>query len=185
MKGKIKNSMLLFYLSAFDDDKEKSRFRKFYNKYIGLMYYVATQLTDVHSEAEDIVHETFLRLISNFDLIRTENEKETTSLVYTVTRYCGIDWLRKNKRELLIDDLPSEEFADETAPDIMVDTVYINDIMAIIADMDPMYAIPLQLKTEGYTISEIASFLGITAENVKVRIHRARKILKDKLEAKL
>ena len=79
----------------------------------------------------------------------------------------------------------TEEFADETAPDIMVDTVYINDIMAIIADMDPMYGIPLQLKTEGYTISEIASFLGITAENVKVRIHRARKILKDKLEAKL
>lgn len=174
--------MLIFYLSTIEDRTEKSRFRQIYDKYGGLMYYVAKQLTDSQQEAEDIVHETFLRIIDNLDIIRAENEEETKSLIYTMTRYCGIDYLRKNKKELLIDDLSSEEIIDNEADaDIMIDTVYIKDIMEIIRNMDEMYSTPLQMKIDGYTTNEIASFLGITAENVKVRIHRARKILKERL----
>ena len=67
----------------------------------------------------------------------------------------------------------------------MIDKMYINNIMDAIEKMDPMYAIPLQLKTDGYTLAEIASFLDITQQNAKVRIHRARKILKQELEGKL
>ena len=178
--------MLLIYLSAIEDRREKSRFRLFYEKYIGLIYYTARQLTDNPTEIEDIVHETFLRIISQFSSVRTENEKETISLVYTITKYCAIDYLRKNRRELYLEELPKDEIlVQETDEDFMIDKMYINNIMDAIEKMDPMYAIPLQLKTDGYTLAEIASFLDITQQNAKVRIHRARKILKQELEGNL
>jgi len=34
---------------------------------------------------------------------------------------------------------------------------------------------------EGYTFSEISDFLGISSSAVSMRIHRAKKMLKDKL----
>ena len=174
--------MLLVYLSAIEDSQKKSRFKLFYEKYSGLIYYAAGKVTENPTEREDIVHETFLRIISQFDTIRTENEKETISLVYTITKYCGVDYLRKNRKELLIDDLPQEEIAwEESDADFMIDKVYISDIVKAITEMNPMYSIPLQLKTDGYTIEEIAVFLGISQQNVKVRIHRARKMLKREL----
>lgn len=178
--------MLLIYLSAIEDRREKSRFRLFYEKYAGLVYYTARQLTDNPTEIEDIVHETFLRLISQFASVRTENEKETISLVYTITKYCAIDYLRKNRRELYLEELPKDEIlAQETDEDFMIDKMYINNIMDAIEKMDPMYAVPLQLKTDGYILKEIAAFLDITEENAKVRIHRARKMLKKELEGKI
>ena len=174
--------MLLVYLSAIEDSQKKSSFKLFYEKYSGLIYYAAGKVTENPTEREDIVHETFLRIISQFDTIRTENEKETISLVYTITKYCSIDYLRKNRKELLLDDLPQDEIPlEEADADFMIDKVYINDIVKAIAKMDTMYSIPLQLKTDGYTIEEIAAFLGISQQNTKVRIHRARKILKREL----
>ncbi len=174
--------MLLVYLSSIEDSREKSRFRLFYEKYIGLINYGAGQLTSNPAEREDIVHETFLRIISQFGSIRTDNEKETVSLVYTITKYCGIDYLRKNRKELYLEDLTQEEIPEQIAnEEFMVDKVYINNIVEAIDRMDPMYSIPLQLKTDGYTIDEIAVFLGITQQSAKVRIHRARKILKQEL----
>ena len=174
--------MLLVYLSAIEDSQKKSRFKLFYEKYSGLIYYAAGKVTENPTEREDIVHETFLRIISQFDTIRTENEKETISLVYTITKYCAIDYLRKNRKELLIDDLSQDEIpTEESDADLMIEKMYLNNIVEAIDKMDPMYSIPLQLKTDGYTIEEISAFLGISQQNVKVRIHRARKILKREL----
>ena len=44
------------------------------------------------------------------------------------------------------------------------------------------YKTPLLLKVQGYKVSEIADFLNISPENVKVRLHRARKIILSGLE---
>ena len=178
--------MLLVYLSAIEDSQDKSRFRLFYEKYIGLVYYTARQYTANTIEIEDIVHETFLRIISQFSAVRTENEKETISLVCTITKYCAIDYLRKNRKELYLEELLKDEIlVHETDEDFVLDKMYINNIMDAIEKMDPFYAVPLQLKTDGYTIKEISAFLNITEQNAKVRIHRARKILKQKLEGNL
>lgn len=173
--------MLTIYLSAIRDSREKSRFRLFYEKYKGLVWYVASQMTKNTAEAEDIVHDVFLRLIPRFDSIRTDNEKETASLVYTVSRYCAADYLRKNRKEILLDDIAEEIDETEVDADFMIDAVYINDIMKSISAMDPAYAIPLQMKADGYSVKEIGVFLGITERNAKVRIHRARKILKQEM----
>ncbi len=175
--------MIAIYLSAITDEEEKSKFMMLYDKYAGLMYYTARQLTDDENKAADIVHETFIRIISKLDIIRTENDNETTALIYKMTRYCGIDYLRKEKNMLLLDDVQTYE--ENTADDnVMVDTVYIKEIMKIIKEMDEMYSVPLQLKADGYKTDEIAALLGISKENVKVRIHRARKIVKERLEGK-
>lgn len=178
--------MLLFYLSAIPDEKQKGRFRSLYDKYAGLMLYAAKQLTDDDKIAEDIVHETFLRIIDKIDIIRTETEDETTAFIYTLTRYCGVDYLRKNKMMPLADDDNTLEYYT-TAHDEeqrMIDAVYINDIVEIIEKMDEKYSMPLQLKVNGYKISEIAQLLNISEETVKVRIHRARKMIIERLEGK-
>ena len=173
--------MIIIYLSAIEDEKEKSKFMKLYDKYSGLMYYTARQLTNDESKVADIVHETFMHIINRLDIIRTENDNETAALIYKMTCYCGVDYLRKEKNILLLDDI--QEFQEDIVRETtVVETVYIKEIMRIIKEMDEMYSVPLKLKVDGYKIEEIANLLGISKENVKVRIHRARKIVKDRLE---
>ena len=45
--------------------------------------------------------------------------------------------------------------------------------------MDDKYRDPLDLRMMGYSIQEIAEILEITPQNAKVRLHRARQILKE------
>ena len=173
--------MIMF---CFPDGKgeKNNKFRKLYDKYVGFVYYTARQFTGEQSEAEDIVQETFLKIFNKMDIIRTDTEYETTAFIYKITRYSSIDYLRKKSNTVFLDDLQREE---EIAIDsTMVDVIYIKDIMKIINTMDDMYSVPLQLKIDGYKIDEIADLLGITKENVKIRIHRARKMIKDRLEEK-
>ena len=70
-------------------------------------------------------------------------------------------------------------------PDIneVLSTVGINFILDVINGMDDKYRDALSLKyLYGYSNSEIAKLLGITEDNARMRIYRAKAILKVKLE---
>ena len=55
-------------------------------------------------------------------------------------------------------------------------------MLLLVQSMDEKYKTPLLLKVQGYKVSEIADFLNISPGNVKVRLHRARKIILTGLE---
>ena len=57
-------NMLIFYMSMIENNDQRQRFAQIYNDYEKQMFYLARTLLDCDADAEDAVHEVFLRIAS-------------------------------------------------------------------------------------------------------------------------
>ena len=60
---------MLCYLAMIDTPAEREKFEILYEKYKGLMLYVADRLLLCREDAEDAVHQAFLSVIENLHKI--------------------------------------------------------------------------------------------------------------------
>ena len=59
----------------------------------------------------------------------------------------------------------------------------VSQIYEALMELEEKYRIPFVLfYVEGYSVFEIHQMLDISVSNVKVRLHRARRVLQDKLK---
>lgn len=162
-----------------------SKFEHIYTKYRGLMFYTAKGVLQDSYLAEDAVHETFLDIIRIIDSIRANNEKELSQFLRVLTHHKAVDMVRKctrqKKSDTEIEDLDLSK-SDVNVETIVLDKIDYENMLLLVQSMDEKYKTPLLLKVQGYKVSEIADFLNISPGNVKVRLHRARKIILTGLE---
>ena len=114
-----------------------------------------------------------------------DNEKELSQFLRVLTHHKAVDMVRKCTRQKK-SDTEIEDF-DLSKSDVNVETIVLDKIdyenmLLLVQSMDEKYKTPLLLKVQGYKVSEIADFLNISPGNVKVRLHRARKIILTGLE---
>ena len=64
---------MLIYLAAISSDEDKSKFELIYRQYRNLMYYAANQILHNSSDAEDVVHQAFLKIVEILDTISERN----------------------------------------------------------------------------------------------------------------
>ena len=164
--------MLALYISLLDTEDQISKFEHIYTKYRGLMFYTAKGVLQDSYLAEDAVHETFLDIIRIIDSIRANNEKELSQFLRVLTHHKAVDMVRKCTRQK----------KDVNVETIVLDKIDYENMLLLVQSMDEKYKTPLLLKVQGYKVSEIADFLNISPGNVKVRLHRARKIILTGLE---
>ena len=96
--------MLVYYLQMLDTPEEKIRFEQIYLKYRGLMYHVADNILHNRQDAEDAVHNAFLRIIKKFSKFQNTPPKELAPQIVVITKNEAISLLRKRKG-----DAPLEE----------------------------------------------------------------------------
>ena len=177
--------MLALYISLLDTEDQISKFEHIYTKYRGLMFYTAKGVLQDSYLAEDAVHETFLDIIRIIDSIRANNEKELSQFLRVLTHHKAVDMVRKctrqKKSDTEIEDLDLSK-SDVNVETIVLDKIDYENMLLLVQSMDEKYKTPLLLKVQGYKVSEIADFLNISPGNVKVRLHRARKIILTGLE---
>ena len=182
--------MLNFYLSMFEDIESKNKFENIYKKYKYLMIYIANKYVHNQEIAEDIVHDVFLKIISNFDTLRLDNEKEVSALVSVMTANHALNFIEKKKRCVILSD--EEDNVDNYVcnrhrnffENNVINTIHTHESIEIINSMNPKYSTPLKLHSLGYKYSEIAALLDISEATVKVRIFRAREMLFEKVGEK-
>lgn len=178
--------MLFVYLSLLETEAQKDKFEYIYTNYCTYMLIVANDISHDRYSAEDIVHETFLELVRIIDSVRISNEKELKSFLWLLTRHKAIDFFRKNNKQLPTDDELLEYYGTSHGTDpetVALDNVQYEKLISKVLDLKEIYQTPLLLRVSGYKIDEIAHLLDISAENVKVRLFRARKMLLAELEA--
>ena len=61
---------MLFFLMMIDSDEERSKFEIIYNNYRNLMFFVAKNILNNDSDAEDAVHDAFLKIIKILENIK-------------------------------------------------------------------------------------------------------------------
>ena len=174
--------MLMFYLAMLDTPEQKSKFQMIYENYTGQILQTAHSLARNYMDAEDIAQDVFLKIINNIDTIQTENPLRLRALIIQMTKFASIDLLRKKKHKENPNDLINdwEQFPAVTTDieECVFSHELINMAVNFVSQMDEKYRAPLTLGVLGYRIKEIASLLGISEANTKVRISRARHMLR-------
>jgi RNA polymerase sigma-70 factor (ECF subfamily) len=127
-------------------------------------------------DAQDIVQSAFEKLWMNRAQVVPEKAK---SYLFTVAYHQMIDHIRKSNKMNLVDEtaLPQQSITQE-------DTELKQVLLRAVNELNPTQKSLVLLKDyEGYSYQEIGEIMNLSESQVKVYLHRARLILKDKLSA--
>jgi RNA polymerase sigma-70 factor (ECF subfamily) len=165
-----------------EDDRQKAA--ELYRRYGRTMLYIARGILDDAGLAEDAVSEAFIRIIENLEKINLNDCYKTGGFVVIIARHTALNMLKRQKRDKTV---PFEDYEDYSrSPEPVFEDVTIREACAKIADavagLHKNYADILYLKCElECSNEEISRILGISPENVRVRLGRARQALKNHL----
>lgn len=129
--------------------------------------------------AADAVQESLLKALRNSDQIR--DEENVKAWFYRIRRRTIIDlYRRRHVRQRAEDDLQAELNAP---PDKDEERAVRGCMERIMPALKPEYATLLRrLDLNGEEVALVAESLGITRNNLTVRLHRARQQLRERLE---
>lgn len=173
--------MLAVYLSLIDDEPSRTLFEQVYLSHVHTMIHVADQILHDRMLAEDAVHDAFLHILDHLDKIEEADCTRTRSFVVLITRNVAISRYRKQKRhaESNLDEYADYLAADQPDPETaLLEKDNYQEVLTRITSLNPALADVLALRIAfGYSDDEIAHLRGITPNNVRVRLHRARRSL--------
>jgi RNA polymerase sigma-70 factor (ECF subfamily) len=167
--------------------RERAILEQLYSEYGQIMFSIANEILRDSALAEDAVHSTFLKLAGKTAKIDGVFSKKTRGFLIIIARNVAIDLYRKRKNEIRNIDRNKYELAFKEAnnhlpPDIIITNEEIEKLQGLINSLDSKYADVLLLKYYNNLSNHIiAELLGISAENVAVRLHRAKNMLAEKL----
>jgi RNA polymerase sigma-70 factor (ECF subfamily) len=129
--------------------------------------------------ADDLVQETFLRILQNFSQIREPTK--LSSWIFRIAANLCQDHFRSAKRNLIpFDDAPAGELFGKYSLVQQMEqyqmSLWVQDLVSLLPEPLRQVVVLCDIKQE--SCREAADYLGISVENVKVRLHRARKQLK-------
>ena len=143
-----------------------------YNRQVDTVYRICFSFMKNTADAEDMVQETFLRLISGNVVFQSE-EHEKAWLIVTASNLCR-DTLKNWWRKTADIDDPTLELKQ---PPFEIDHV-----LEAILNLPPDQKCAVYMYYyEGYSTADIAGYLRCPHATVRSRLSRARKTLKTKL----
>lgn len=150
---------MIVYLSALDSLEKKSKFEEIYVSYRKQMYYAAFRILQHDEDAEDAVHQAFVKIAENIEKFSEAQCPKTRSLCVTIVENKAIDIYRKRQRSVNIG--LGDWIATAPVPDSGT-----GRLSRCIAQLPPTYRHVLILhQIHGYKYKEIAKILDMTVAN--------------------
>lgn len=168
--------------------KEKTRhilsddeafFHRFYEEYKGFLFYTAQKYTQDPNDYEDIVQDAVIRLLNHIPTLRELDQNRTCKYVALTVRSSFLDLQRKKRafqvlpaEEQMLDVLLSAEESDCKANDALSARM---EILALKQSLPPRDWVVLEGRyLLGCSYEELAQQLGLTQENVRMIVSRAK-----------
>ncbi len=146
----------------------------------GLFLFCLRLLND-SAAAEDVVHETFVRMIAEHEALREPGSLK--SWMFTIARNESFAVLRLKKKYREIDDHDENMYVDDTTEtnlELLEQKLLLENLLNRLL---PQYKEVLMLREyEGMNYQEIADITGTSVSAVKSKLFKARKSLMDKSE---
>lgn len=156
------------------------------NRYQNYVFTLALRFTKNREDAEEVSQDIFIKAYRALADFRGASKFSTW--LYTIVNTTCITFLRKKKLEVhSLDNEKVFEVADNQDSGMRANLVEQKSRQAMVnhaikmLSTDDAEVITLFYKSE-QTLEEIAQILGIEANTVKVRLHRARTRLREKME---
>jgi len=170
---------------------DEKAYRELVERYQGQVYSLSLRMVRRAEDAEDLTQETFVRMFRA--LARYDPERPFAAWLFTIASRLCIDHIRRRKvspisltqRERESDEEYEIEVED---PGLKPDEAAVHSeeserTSALIESLPPHYRIVVLLRhVQDLSYEEIAEALHLPLGTVKARIHRARALLKTRME---
>lgn len=174
--------MLGVYLAMLNTDAQKQRFETLYYQNKSLMFQTAYRILNNKQNAEDAVHDAFVSAAKQIDKVMTMSDIQARNYLIIVVRNAAYRIYNQCKMESPVEEVYDGSDNVHTV-ELDVETKDFRErLRRLILAMDDKYRDVLILKYF-YSMQdqEIAQALGISLENAKIRLHRAKNILKKQI----
>lgn len=172
--------MLAIYLSMLETNEEKNQFEQLYIKYKQDMYAVAYGILKNKEDAEDAVHQSFLKIADNFSKVSQIPRHELKAYIVIICRNTAINIYRQNQNRA---EHSTELFETEIVDESYFEKQNYDELLLAIKQLPQIYKDVIYLYfLQEFSAKETATQLEISSELVRQRALRAKKMLKDILE---
>jgi RNA polymerase sigma-70 factor, ECF subfamily len=152
-------------------------FQAFYKKQQDKLLSYLMRISGDYHLSMDIMQESFMRYLEKY-----ADNTRNVSLLYTIARNNFLDYKRRAGRLAPLEQDYEDHSADQ-ADAFQVKQEYVRVLSAMkTLELDEREILSLVLSGE-FNYKEIASMTGNSEANIKVKVHRARLKIKNKLHA--
>ena len=158
-----------------------------------LLHRSASGILRIEHDIEDVMQEAYIKGYEKLPQFR--HEARFSTWLTRILINCALQHLDKSKRTSMvsIDSLSEKDsfYAEIPEADTPFEVTAVRDnlksaIESAISQLPPKYRVVFILReVEQNSVKETAAIVDISEENVKVRLHRARALLKDMLSAEV
>ena len=141
------------------------------NNYSDMVYKVALTRCGNVENAEDVFQNVFMKLSEKMPKFKSEEHKKAWLIRVTINFSKNMNMSAWNRKVVTLDENMEFETKEES------------DVFSVVCDLPQNYRTVIYLYYyEGYKVEEIAKLMSSTSGTIKTWLHRAREILKTKLE---
>ncbi len=151
-----------------------------YRRYRMDLYRYLCFLTHDPVQAEDLLSETFVRVIKRLPTFRGECEVKTW--LFGIARNIWLESLRRRHQSVSLDDLMERYITDDALTETTAARQKLRRVQALLQQKDERTRSVVYLRAQGYSYQEIAQKLQITEASARVVEHRTRAWLKATLQ---
>lgn len=151
--------------------------RELYNQYKDTLFVLCLKYCRSLEEAEDNLQDAFITIFKNIGMYKGKGSFEGWMKRITINK--AID---KYKKENFINVLINDDILEDTNVEDEELALPLSVILNTIQELPSRYRLVFNLyELDGYTHKEIAKLLSISEGTSKSNLHRAKLILKDKI----
>ena len=167
--------MLLLF--AFETERERDKFELIFHKYKKLMLHKAYGILQDYSLAEDAASEAFIRIYKNLHKIGDPLDNKSIAFIVTIVKNVSLTMLKQEKahatEEYDLEQPDPFDLEQHALSRLGAESIY-QKLDELGEEMKSVF-----LLRYAYDMShkEIGRILGISENNVTVRLHRAKKKL--------
>lgn len=178
--------------SARKVSMSETDFTRIFDQYQKPVYNFVLRMVKDNSTAEDLTQEIFIKIARKLDTFR--GEAKLSTWIFQIATNTSLDYFRgaAHKRDEKTDPIAVDESHGDACPGELAKLLSMEDSL-IQSEMDSCIreyidglpedyrAVILLHDLQGFTNPEISSILGCSLETTKIRLHRARKKLREVL----
>lgn len=162
----------LNHLIARMQSGETACFNEFYERTKKFIYFSIVKIVDDYTIAEDLLQETYLYFLDH--LAQIKSDQSPIGFLLITAKHQSIDYLRKRRREVMIDEIPSAYFLEDEKPKGILEVV-----QRLLSQEEA--AIVLLHTNEEMTFKEIGRYLGEPLGTVQWKYSEAMKKLRKEI----
>ena len=174
----VDNRLLTLWEGCLRNDRKQQEM--LYKLLAPKMLAVCMRYAKDKDEAQDILQEGFIKMFKNMNNYRGEGSLE--GWVRRIMVHSAISRYRKAKTTILVDDFAEQNIPVSTSRN--GNSLEAQELMNMVQELPTTYRSVFNMYAiEGYSHQEISGKLGMSELLSRTTLHRARTILKDKLNS--